>query len=466
MDSNHSEQYSNPNSITNQSMASSSETYSPDAEPAQFVRWFREVAPYVHRFRGKTFVIGFGGELIRDGHLNTLIPDLSLLSALGIKLVLVHGSRPQVNEQLRLKGHNSVFGRHTEPTSAAALECVKEAAGEIRLDIEAAFSQGLPNTPMSHAQIRVVSGNFVTARPVGVIDGIDYQHAGAVRKIDTESILRTLEQESIVLLSPLGFSPTGEAFNLPMEELAQYTACALRAEKLIYLAPAPIVRQNSNEPIDGELARADADALLKEQVLDEESHIFLEKASLAVKRGVPRAHIIPYCLDGSILLEIFTHDGVGTMVVEDKLDDLRPATMDDIGAILQLIEPLERDGTLVPRGRAAIEREVETFSVLEHDGIIYGCVAVIPYLAEEMVEMACLVVHPEWQNSGEGELLLRHAEQRARALRAKKLFVLTTRTSHWFLKRGFVKGELSDLPRTKQSFYNRARNSMIFIKSL
>src|SRR5690625_1436164 len=235
----------------------------PEAAPAQFVRWFREVAPYVHRFRGKTFVIGFGGELIREGHLNTLIPDLSLLSALGIKLVLVHGSRPQVNKQLRLKGHQTGFGRHTEPTSAAALECVKEAAGEIRLDIEAAFSQGLPNTPMSHAKIRVVSGNFVTARPVGVIDGVDYQHAGAVRKIDTESILRTLDQEAIVLLSPLGFSPTGEAFNLPMEELSQYTASALRAEKLIYLAPAPIVRQNYNEPIDGELARADADALLK-----------------------------------------------------------------------------------------------------------------------------------------------------------------------------------------------------------
>jgi len=438
----------------------------PEAAPAQFVRWFREVAPYVHRFRGKTFVIGFGGELIREGHLNTLIPDLSLLSALGIKLVLVHGSRPQVNEQLRLKGHQTGFGRHTEPTSAAALECVKEAAGEIRLDIEAAFSQGLPNTPMSHAKIRVVSGNFVTARPVGVIDGVDYQHAGAVRKIDTESILRTLDQEAIVLLSPLGFSPTGEAFNLHMEELAQYTASALRAEKLIYLAPGPIVQAESQQPLDGELARAEADALLAAQLLDENSHIFLEKASLAVKRGVPRAHIIPFELDGSILLEIFTHDGVGTMIVEDKLDDLRPASLDDIGAILQLIEPLESDGTLVPRGRAAIEREVETFSVLEHDGIIYGCVAVIPYLAEDMVEMACLVVHSEWQNSGEGELLLRHAEQRARALGAKRLFVLTTRTSHWFLKRGFVKGGVADLPQSKQALYNRARNSLVFIKRL
>lgn len=438
----------------------------PEYAPAQFVRWFREVAPYVHRFRGKTFVIGFGGELIRDGVLSTLIPDLSLLSALGIKLVLVHGSRPQVNEQLRLKGYDLSFGRRNEPTSAAALECVKEAAGEIRLDIEAAFSQGLPNTPMSHAQIRVISGNFVTARPMGIIEGIDFQHAGAVRKIDTNSILRSLEQEAIVLLSPLGFSPTGEAFNLAMEELALSTAVALRAEKLIYLTPKALTVGADQDEIAGELARLEADKLLASGTLDEDASLFLESASQAVKRGVPRAHLVPYAPDGSILLEIFTHDGVGTMVVEDKLDDLRPATLDDVGAILQLIEPLEADGTLVPRGRAIVEREVEGFTVLEHDGIIYGCVSITPYLSEGMVEMACLIVQSEWQGEGEGELLLRHAESRARTLGATHLFVLTTRTSHWFIKRGFVQGSVTNLPKAKQAHYNRARNSLVFIKKL
>ncbi|GGE74075.1 MAG TPA: amino-acid N-acetyltransferase [Paenalcaligenes hominis] len=438
----------------------------PEYAPAQFVRWFREVAPYVHRFRGKTFVIGFGGELIRDGVLSTLIPDLSLMSALGIKLVLVHGSRPQVNEQLRVKGYDLSFGRKNEPTSAAALECVKEAAGEIRLDIEAAFSQGLPNTPMSHAQIRVISGNFVTARPMGIIDGIDYKHAGAVRKIDTNSILRSLEQEAIVLLSPLGFSPTGEAFNLAMEELALSTAVALRAEKLIYLTPSTLTVGTEHEEIAGELARLEADKLLASNTLDEDASFFLASASQAVKRGVPRAHLVPYEADGSVLLEIFTHDGVGTMVVEDKLDDLRPATLDDVGAILQLIEPLEADGTLVPRGRAVVEREVERFTVLEHDGIIYGCVSITPYLSEGMVEMACLIVQPEWQGEGEGELLLRHAESRARTLGATHLFVLTTRTSHWFIKRGFVQGSVTDLPKEKKAHYNRARNSLVFIKKL
>ncbi|HHU94789.1 MAG TPA: amino-acid N-acetyltransferase [Alcaligenaceae bacterium] len=438
----------------------------PEFAPAQFVRWFREVAPYVHRFRGKTFVIGFGGELVRDDMLSTLIPDLSLMSALGIKLVLVHGSRPQVNEQLRLKGHNMRFGRRNEPTTPEALECAKEAAGEIRLDIEAAFSQGLPNTPMSNAQIRVLSGNFVTARPMGVIDGIDYKHAGAVRKIDTNSILRSLEHDAIVLLSPLGFSPTGEAFNLAMEELALNTAVAIRAEKLIFLTPTGMETTDLGEEIAGELARIEADKLLKAGRLDEDSTVFLESASLAVKRGVPRAHLVPYPQDGSVLLEIFTHDGVGTMVVEDKLDDLRPATLDDVGAILQLIEPLEADGTLVPRGRAVVEREVERFTVLEHDGIIYGCVSITPYPQDNMVEMACLIVQPEWQGEGEGELLLRHAESRAKALGATHLFVLTTRTSHWFIKRGFVQGSVSNLPKEKQAHYNRSRNSLVFIKKL
>ena len=434
--------------------------------PAQFVRWFRDVAPYVHDFRGKTFVIAFGGELVRDGALNTLIQDISLLSALGVRLLLVHGSRPQVNEQLKLKGYNTQqFGRGTEPTTAEALECAKEAAGEIRLDIEACFSQGLPNTPMSHAQIRVISGNFVTARPVGVIEGVDYQHTGAVRKIDINALKSIINQNAIVLLSPLGFSPTGEAFNLAMEDLATSVAIALRAEKLIFLTQDAFV-QNEDGSVDTELAREDADRLLASGTLDEDTAAFLTAASRAVKRGVARAHLLPYTLDGSILLEIFTHDGVGTMVVEDTLDDLRPATIDDVGAIVQLIEPLEADGTLVPRGRAVVERDVEKYTVLEHDGVIYGCVAMMPYLEEKMVEMACLIVHPEWQGTGEGEMLLRHAEGKARAMGAQRLFVLTTRTSHWFLKRGFTQGGVSDLPRERQASYNRSRNSHIFIKRL
>ena len=264
-----------------------------DSAAPQFVRWFREVAPYVHAFRGKTFVVAFGGELVQANALNALVQDLSLLSALGIRLVLVHGSRPQVNEQLSLKGFKQQFGRGMQPTDDAALECAKEAAGEIRLDIEAAFSQGLPNTPMSHAQIRVISGNFVTARPTGVIDGVDYRHTGQVRKIDTDAMKVAIEHGSIIVLSPLGFSPTGEAFNLAMEDLATSVAVALRAEKLIFLIETDgVIGSDGN--VDTELARLDADALLATNALDENTAFYLHYASKAVKRGVARAHMIPF----------------------------------------------------------------------------------------------------------------------------------------------------------------------------
>ncbi|ETD72937.1 amino acid acetyltransferase [Pelistega indica] len=453
-------------------MTNTIETFSaldaPEYAPAQFVRWFREVAPYVHTMRGKTFVVGFGGDLVQEGKLNALVQDLSLLTALGVKLVLVFGSRPQVNEQLRLKGFDFQFGLTVEPTSAVALECCKEAAGEIRLDIEAAFSQGLPNTPMSNSHIHVISGNFVTAQPAGIIDGVDYKHTGKVRKFDIESIQKALSLGSVVLFGPIGFSPTGEAFNIAMEELATNIAISLKAEKLIFMNKSNLLRNENGEVIT-EIARADVDKLLQtsEQLeLDIEFANYLKQSSRAVRRGVKRAHIIPHDLDGSILLEYFTHDGVGTMVVEDTLDDLRPATIDDVGAIVSLIEPLEADGTLVPRGRHIIERDVEKFTILEHDGIIYGCVSLMPYPNEKMGEMACLIVHPDWQSSGEGELLLRHTETKARALGLKHLFVLTTRTSHWFIKRGFTQGKVEDLPAEKQMNYNRARNSLIFIKKL
>lgn len=441
------------------------EPIAPEAAPAQFVRWFREVAPYLHAFRNKTFVIAFGGELVQAGALNSLVQDLSLLAAVGVRLVLIHGSLPQVNEQLRVKGYTQQFERKMGVTDAPALECAKEAAGEIRLDIEAAFSQGLPNTPMSHSRIRALSGNFVTARPVGVIDGVDFRHSGQVRKVDTDALRFAIENGYIVLMSPLGFSPTGEAFNLEMEDLAARVAVALRAEKLIYLTEMPGVLDTDGS-VDGELARVDADALLAQGKLDENTEFYLRHATRAVKQGVARSHILPFALDGSVLLEVFTHDGVGTMVVEDTLDDLRLATMDDVGAIVQLIEPLELDGTLVPRGRGQIERDVEKFWVAEHDGIIYGCASLNQWPDDKMAEMSCLTVHSEWQGSGEGDKLLRHMEARARAAGARRMFVLTTRTAHWFIKRGFVQGGVSDLPREKQANYNRARNSMVFIKRL
>lgn len=431
----------------------------------QFVDWLRSVAPYIHAFRGKTFVVAFPGELVKSGALPVLAHDLSLLHALGIKVVIVHGSRPQVEEQLALRQAEMHFHNGIRITDTAAMECAKEAAGELRLDIEAAFSQGLPNTPMAHAAVRIISGNFVTARPIGVIDGVDLQLTGITRKIAVETIHPILTAGGVVLLSPLGFSPTGEAFNLTMEDVAVSAAVALRADKLVFITETPIMRDVGDEPI-AELSSHQAMAVLEAGFLAEEPAFYLQHAVKACDRGVPRAHIVPMSTDGSVLLELFTHDGIGTMVTYENVESLRQATIEDVGGILKLIEPLEADGTLVKRGRELIEREIEYFSVIEHDGVLYGCAALYPFAAEKMGEMACLTVNPEAQAQGDGERLLKHVETRARAAGIKKLFVLTTRTAHWFLKRGFVHATVDDLPKNRQHMYNWQRKSLVLIKHL
>ena len=434
--------------------------------PTQFVHWLRSVAPYVHAFRGKTFVIAFPGELVTAGALPVLAHDLSLLVALGIRVVVVHGSRPQVAEQLALRNVEGRFHNGVRITDSAALECAKEAAGELRLDIEAAFSQGLPNTPMSNAHISIVSGNFVTARPLGVIDGVDHELTGVTRKVAAAKIQPILETEdNIVLLSPLGFSPTGEVFNLTMEDVAVSAAIALHAEKLIFITETPLMKDAGGGDIR-ELSSHQAEAVLQAGFLPNDASFYLQHAIKACNSGVDRAHIVPFSTDGSALLELFTHDGVGTMITHDNLESLRQATIEDVGGIIKLIEPLEADGTLVKRPRELIEREIEQFSVIEHDGVIFGCAALYPFPESKMAEMACLTISPEAQTQGDGERILKHMENRARAAGMTKLFVLTTRTSHWFKKRGFVPATVDDLPKDRAHMYNWQRRSQILIKPL
>ncbi|RJX32782.1 MAG: amino-acid N-acetyltransferase [Oxalobacter sp.] len=433
--------------------------------PDQFISWFRSVAPYIHRFHGKTFVIAFPGDLVMAGKLPVLAHDLSLLHAMGIKIVIVHGSRPQVAEQLELRNASCNFYKGIRITDPAALECAKEAAGEIRLDIEAAFSQGLPNTPMAHAAIRIISGNFITASPVGVIDGVDLQLTGRVRRIAHETIEPILNAEAIVLLSPLGFSQTGEAFNLTMEDVAVNAAIALHAEKLIFLTESPVMKDQAGEDIR-ELSSHQAEAVLQAGFLPEQQAFNLRYAISASKAGVPRVHTVPFEMDGAVLLELFTHDGVGTMVSYENLESLREATVQDVGGILQLIEPFEESGVLVKRGRELLEREIGNFSVIEHDGVIFGCAALYPFSAEKMAEMACLIVSPDAQKQGDGERILRHMENRARAQGFNKLFILTTQTAHWFLNRGFVYASVDELPKDRQRMYNWQRKSLVLIKKL
>ena len=440
-----------------------------------FVPWFRSVAPYIHKFRNQTFVVGIAGEAIAAGKLHYLAQDLAMIQSMGVKIVLVHGFRPQVNEQLKAKGHEAKYSHGMRITDEVALDCAQEAAGQLRYEIEAAFSQGLPNTPMAGSTVRVISGNFITARPVGIVDGVDFQHSGLVRKVDTAGIMRTLDFGAMVLMSPFGFSPTGEAFNLTMEDLATSVAVALQADKLIFLTEIPGLRidpaqpASDDNPIDTELPLAAAEKLLRDSpnpLQPSDTAFYLQHCVKACKAGVERSHILPFAVDGALLLEIYVHDGIGTMVVDEKLESLREATGDDVGGILQLIEPFEQDGTLVKRSRTEIERDAGHYTIIEHDGVIFACAALYPYPEAKTAEMAALTVSPAVQGQGDGERVLKRIEQRAKAAGFESIFVLTTRAMHWFLKRGFAQADPEWLPEARKRKYNWDRKSQVLVKKL
>jgi amino-acid N-acetyltransferase len=345
----------------------------------------------------------------------------------------------------------------------------------LRYEIEAAFSQGLPNTPMAGSTVRVISGNFITARPVGIVDGVDFKHSGLVRKVDVDGIMRTLDMGALVLLSPFGFSPTGEAFNLAMEEVATRVACELQADKLVFLTEVEGIRQHPHQaasegnPIDTELPLAVARQILAASppaTQPTDLAFYLQHCVQACQKGVERSHILPFAVDGALLLEIYVHDGIGTMVVDEKLEELREAHADDVGGILQLIEPFEKDGTLVKRDRTEIERDVDHYTILDHDGVIFACAALYPYPEAKTAEMAALTVSPQSQGQGDGEKVLKRIEQRARAMVLKSIFVLTTRTMHWFLKRGFAQVDPEWLPDARKRKYNWSRKSLVLVKKL
>jgi amino-acid N-acetyltransferase len=434
------------------------------SSPAAFVAWFRSVAPYINTFRGKTFVIAFGGELVADGKFVDLTYDFNLLAALGIRLVLVHGARPQIQQHLAHNHLGDNYHQGIRLTDEATLQCVKEAVGRVRMEIEALLSMGLANSPMANADIRVAGGNFITAQPIGVINGVDMKHTGCVRKVDVSAIRNRMEFGEVVLLSSLGYSPTGEVFNLTLEEVATSTAIALDADKLMFLMDTDGVPDNNGHLIK-ELTIAQAQEVLSAELPDDVG-LYLPCAIRACEAGVARAHLISRHTDGAVLQELFSDDGIGTMVVESTLNTLRAASIEDVGGILQLLRPLEEKGILVRRNRELLEREIARFVVLEHDHRIIGCAALYPFPDEAAAELACLAIDEQYRDQGYGQSILDYMIGLAQSQGLIKLLVLTTRTAHWFIERGFVESQVEALPAQKKSLYNYHRNSKVFVRSI
>ncbi|HEX3062846.1 MAG TPA: amino-acid N-acetyltransferase [Usitatibacter sp.] len=437
----------------------------PKLKTEAFVKWFRTATPYIHQWGGATFVIAFGGEVLGDGEFQQLTHDINVLVSLEVRVVLVHGTRPQIEEQMRQHGVTPHYVQGRRVTDERALACVKEANGIVRVEMEALLSMELANSPMWGADIRVSSGNFVTAKPVGVVNGVDFGHTGEVRKIDAEGIRRRLDDHEVVLISPIGFSPTGDVFNCTVEDVATSTAIALGADKLIFLTETAGALDAKGKLIS-ELTVKQAGDLIRSNNLPEDVQIYLPCAVKAASQGVKRSHLISRHVDGALLIELFTHHGIGTMVVPESPEHIRAAGPADVAGIVQILEPLEQQGVLVKRDREQLAREIGHFFVIESEGNIIGTAALYPFPDRKTAELAALAVNPFYRDGGRGERLLASGEARAKSLGLKSIFVLSTRTTHWFLERGFVEMGTEWLPERKQALYNYDRRSKVFVKEI
>ena len=435
-------------------------------EATQFIQWFRSAAPYIRVHRGKTFVIQFDDDAVASDGFIDLVHDLALLNSLGIRLVLVYSTRHSIEARLEDRQIKSLYHHGMRVTDAEAMDSVKDAAGKLRIEIEARLSMGLGNTPMSHADVRVTSGNFIAARPLGIIDGVDYQFTGEVRSIEVDSIRAKLEANEIVLIPPLGYSVTGETFNLSANAVASRVAVALGAEKLIYLMESECLKDADGELIP-QMMQNEAQELLA-GIAGEEgvAKYYLRHALDACAGGVARVHLIDRRVEGAILQELFTRDGVGTMISSAAYDVIRKATVADIAGILGVITPLEKQGVLVARSREKLELEIDHFTVMLRDGAVIGCGALYPFVPEAAGELACLAIHPDYHNHGRGEELYSVLEAEARKLGLQRIFVLTTHAQHWFRQQGFNESTVDDLPVERKQLYNYQRNSKVLMKTL
>jgi amino-acid N-acetyltransferase len=446
--------------------------HDPDQNPAaarNMVDWFRHSAPYIHAHRGKTFVLMLPGEAVRDETFLHTVHDIALLNSLGVRLVLAVGARAQIETSLARAHIKPVFHQGVRITDTDALPLVVEAASSVRSHVEALLSTGLVNSPMHGAQIRVTGGNFVTAKPIGVRDGVDFHYTGEVRRVDIAAINTALDHDAIVVLPCLGYSASGEIFNLGIENIATTVAQAINADKLIaFIEPKGVIEKTGIHDAKSHLLRelkpAQAQALLKKKSCAD--HSALRACCSAVENGAARAHLISYRENGSLLQELFTREGSGTLIAHDSAELVRAATLDDVGGILELIQPLEAEGILVRRSREVLEAEIHNFTVIEHEGLIAACIALYVYPDSKMAEVACVATHPQYRDGGRAALLLSHLEKLAKKRGLKKLFVLTTQTAQWFAEKGFVHAKIDQLPSKKQHLYNYQRNSKIFIKNI
>ena len=436
----------------------------------EWVGWFRKASPYINTHRNKVLVLAISGETLQHSNFENIVHDIALLNSLGVRLVIVFGARPQIDEAINKNNMTASFHQSLRVTEPAMMPFVLEAYGRLRSEIEAKLSMGVVNSPMHGAKINVVSGNFVMARPHGVSNGVDLGLTGLVRNIDVATIEGHFKNSAVVLIPAVGYSMSGDVFNLSYEALAAEVAVKLSAEKLVYFGRESGIKNDQGVLLQ-EVTVAEAASYteldagrLSAKNLDQEQINQLKSAAKACQAGVARAHMLSYAHDGALLEELFTRDGHGTMVSVDHYDQIRAARLEDLNGILELIRPLEEQGFLVRRSRELLETELDYFLVDVRDNAIIGCAGLYPFPEDKAGELSCFAVDPIYRRHGRGDRLLDAIVARAETQNLSKLFVLTTQTEHWFKERGFELVLADSLPGEKN--YNTDRNAKVLMKPL
>ncbi|KAL0055755.1 hypothetical protein WJX82_004086 [Trebouxia sp. C0006] len=455
----------------------------------KFVYFFRQASPYIEGHRDKTFVIVIPGEVvIEDELLATVVEDIALLHSLGVRIVLIIGARQQIDELLEKQGEAPQYAAGYRITDSVAMQTAVQAAGASRMAVEAQLSKG-PSLQMirRHARsseqmhygpaLQTVTGNYVAGKRKGVIGGVDFGSTGTVRFVQADAIRKQLNGGHIVLLGNLAYSAAGEPFDLPhwlpISDAEQLLQNLLESKGKDAHAPiqqsGQLLRQTERA-----LTNTGSGSIDFEKWYVSGLPLPLIAACAACQKGVKRAHLVDARMDGALLLELYSRDGVGTMLSADFYEGIRGAVPQDLASIQGLLLPLEERGVLAPRSDDQLLTDLRYFRVAERDAKVLGCAMVKPLgpgCDNELVsELAAFCVHPDYRGSGRGDSLLAYLEQEAKSQRVDRLVLLTTRTADWFEQRGFQHAGPAHaspfLPETRRQQVNQARNSQLYVKSL
>jgi len=420
----------------------------------------REILHYIPEFRDRVFVIAIDGAVVADDNFGNLLLDIALLRSLRIGVAIVHGAGLQVRQLAAQAGQRITSSDGTGITDEATLQLSITASNRVSHQM----LQGLADN-----DLRGVSGNALVAHPAGILGGIDHQFTGKVERIDTQLLKSLLDHEIIPVVPPLGWDGEGHTYRLNSDAVAVEVARALQAVKLVYIAAHRTPR--IGEKVLRHVTIDEAGNFLKKhrgEILPNEAVSKLENGLRAARGGVPRVHIIDGAMPEGLLAEVFSNEGVGTLIHANEYQSIRKARKKDVRAVYQLIQRGIESDELLKRSRAEVERQIDDFFVFEVDKNPVACAAVHSYLSEKMAEIACVYVDSRHENQGIGAKLIHFAEDHARSLGLNDLFCLSTQAINFFVQKGgFRLTTPDDLPPARRELYDRSgRKSQVLIKRL